>query len=144
MIRRCACGLEFGGYERLNAHRRNCEAFWQSVYAEMERIAIVLYGRPMAISTDEWVRYKSEGFPSWTTFKKWGRRWHVIQEAAGTGVSVRGRGSLVAKVKLVSPEEIIDDLAETMTGEFYPIDIWSEGLAICVETYQRTGRMMLR
>lgn len=144
MIRRCACGLEIKGFKQLNAHRRTCEAFWQSVYAEMQRIAIALYGRPAPISMEEWARHKDAFFPHWTTFQKWGRPWSQLQAAAGNGTSVPGRGALSATTRPASPEEVMDNLAETMTDEFYPVDIWSEGLPICVETYQRTGRMVLR
>lgn len=140
-MKTCACGLEFGGRERLNAHRRDCDAFWQSVYAEMARISTMLYGRPMAISMDEWINYRDHDFPRPKALVTWAGSWTDIQLRSGLGLSSTGRGSLAMKVKIatVDPLDIISG-----SVEFYPIDIWADGLAICTDTYERTGRMMLR
>ena len=140
-MKQCACGLSFRGRTTLNVHRRDCENFWQSVYAEMARISTALYGRPMAISTDEWNEYKRADFPNWLAMAKWGHPWLDLQLASGLGVSSRGRGSLVTKIKIVDPEE---QLNAPPDSEFYHVDTWPAGMTICVETYQRTGRMILR
>ena len=141
----CACGASFRGRTTLNAHRRTCDAFWQSIYAEMARISTLLYGSPTAISMDEWNTYKLPDFPNQLAMRHWGREWIDLQMASGLGVSSRGRGSLVAKVKLADvkkdPEYRLNEPADT---EFYHVDAWPDGLAICEATYQRTGRMMLR
>jgi len=140
-MKQCACGLDFRGRTTLNVHRRDCDAFWQSVYVEMARISTALYGRPMAISMDEWNTHKRADFPNQLAMRKWGREWIDLQIASGLGVSSRGRGSLVLKVKIDDPEEWLNEPGST---EFYHVDMWPAGMPICIETYQRTGRMILR
>lgn len=105
---KCACGYVYAGQfqhgmnniKMLNHHRRACPAFWQSVYAEMKRIATMLYGTPLAISMAEWNRYRHVDFPSWEGMRNWGKSWSDIQAESGLGKSKRGRGSLAAKGKI--------------------------------------------
>lgn len=163
---KCECGFVFpqmrrglSGRQKINNHRRECPLFWSSVHSEMRRIAMMLYGKLAAISMAEWNRYRSQDFPSWDGMKRWGKTWHEVQDGSGLGTSVKGLGSLVKKGKVAiakgkAPDDdalhrTMDELAREkrqpfMVDESYQALTGTNGLAICEETYQRTGRMFLR
>ncbi len=152
----CPCGYEpprgkYNGKRTLYAHRRQCPTFWQSVYDEMKRIAMVLYDAEIAISWEEWNRYRGEGFPTADTMKAWGHPWEVLQLQSGLGVSSRGRGSLRSKGKIADDAAIwhvmnklaiVESLVDTPSETYQAFA--GDGLPICEETYRRTGRMILR
>lgn len=162
----CACGYKapFGklnskgtlsttpNIKALNRHRRDCDKFWESVTKEMQRIAMDLYGGTSAISRSEWDRYRAEGMPSHEVFAGWGYPWPQVQRKTGQPVSVRGKGSATwSKAPMTELERnlALDCIALTIhpmttTVESYMAQTYREGLAICEQSYLRTGRMWLR
>lgn len=163
----CDCGFIFPenrrgrgiGRQTINKHRRECPLFWSAVIREMIRIAIVLYGTPMAISIAEWNRYRSDEYPSWDGMKRWGKTWLQLQEDSGVGVSIRGLGSVVQKGAVAIPKgkpvndkqlwKELDSIARKnrqplQVDEAYQALFSVDGLTVCDGTYERTGRMMLR
>ena len=155
-MNKCACGHKERTIIVLNLHRRECPAFWDSVAAEMRRIAHALYGQPAPVSIHEWTDNHGPGFPGADTMVKMGRAWAEIQRAAGMGTSVHGRGSIAIKRKTrprKTPEERQNsrlDLAAlaqpimSMPAEAYLAATSGEGLPICEDAYRRTGRMWIR
>lgn len=144
---KCHCGHETLGLRRLNHHRKYCAIFWQAVYDEMERIAVMRYGRIVPIAIDEWETYRLADFPAIKTFRGWGKSWTQMQTDSGHGVSALGRGASVAKgAPLKKPRwdrlENFPDYTATYSGEYDSLP--PDGLAICAETYAKTGRMVLR
>lgn len=146
---RCACGVQSSGnsvraISELNKHRRTCQAFWESIYNDMARIAIETYGQPAPISQTDWNKYRSPLLPSWEMMRKWSPAWSQIQASAGLGQSSRGKGSLA-----YVPSDNLDAIAlsihpMTTTVENYLAQTSREGLLICEQSYLRTGRMWVR
>ena len=152
---RCVCGFDSQSKSvaALNQHRRTCNVFWQSIYSEMKRIAIETYGQPAPISQREWNRFRSSEFPSFEGLRKWAPPWAEIQQAAGLGVSSRGKGALALRGEVVvgvdASNNAMDAIALsirpiTMTAESYLAQTWRVGLPICEQTYLETGRMFVR
>lgn len=162
----CECGFIFpkmrrgsSGRQTINKHRRECPLFWSAVLKEMRRISTMLYSKPVAISLAEWNRYRSPDFPSWDGMKRWGKTWHELQVESGLGVSVRGLGSVAKKGPVAIKKgkgandkclwQTMDKIAsETrqplQVDETYQALFSVTGFAVCQDTYQRTGRMILR
>jgi hypothetical protein len=119
----------------------------------MKRIAIETYGQPAPISQREWNRLRSPDFPSFEGLRKWAPPWTEIQQAAGLGVSSRGKGALALRGETVlgvaDSNNAMDAIALSihpiaMTVESYLAQTSRVGLPICEETYLRTGRMIVR
>jgi hypothetical protein len=144
----CACGVKSpndksSGITVLNKHRRTCAAFWQSIYNEMERIAVDIYGRPVPISQRDWNRFKSSDLPSWEMMRKWSPPWSEIQEKAGFGQSSRGVGAV--SYCPVDMDAIASSIVPmTTTVESYLAQTYREGLTICEQSFIETGRMWVR
>lgn len=143
----CVCGYHDTGKYRLNRHRRQCSQFWQSVYDEMKRIALARYGRVVAISKDEWDSYRPLGYPNCKMMYEWGKPWRQVQEESGHGVSIEGRGAAVLKGPPIQQPRwdslaSIPDYTGKHNEEYLALP--EGGMNVCVETYQRTGRMFLR
>jgi len=143
----CICGHNETSMIMLNRHRRNCADFWRGVYDEMARISTMLYGRIVPIAIAEWDSYHSERFPKIKSFRDWGRTWTQVQEESGHGTSPLGRGAAVAKGAPVKQSRW-DRLSEfpDYTGTYSAFDdlVPSSNLAVCTDTFERTGRMILR
>jgi hypothetical protein len=83
----CVCGLEFNKFEHAR-HAAQCDAFWNTIYEEMRRIKRELLHPDVPVSTTDYMRWKSPGFPHVATLRAW-QPWPEIQRNAGTGVYVR-------------------------------------------------------
>jgi hypothetical protein len=152
---RCVCGIDSQSKNvaALNQHRRTCNVFWQSIYSEMKRIAIETYGQPAPISQREWNRLRSPDFPSFEGLRKWAPPWTEIQQAAGLGVSSRGKGALALRGETVLGVADSNNAMDAIALTIHPLTVSPEtylaqtsrvGLPICEETYLRTGRMIVR
>jgi hypothetical protein len=162
----CVCGFQapFGklnskgtlsstpNVKALNRHRRNCDAFWQAVKAEIERIAIMLYGEIAPVTSGEWNRHKSDGMPAHGVFADWGYPWSRVQQKVGQPQSVRGNGAVSwARRPRTEFEQnlALDCIALTIqpmttTVENYLAQTYREGLTICEQSFVKTGRMWVR
>lgn len=157
-MRKCDCGHKEKTIAAMNKHRRDCDTFWQSVYAEMRRIAMLLYQKPAPVSCKEWTDYRYPRFPGTTAMTTgMGKAWAEIQLNAGMGMGQHGHASTKIKgqpaLAPLSPKKRSDNrldlLAlqmdiEIMPPEEYAAMISTEGLPICEQSYRKTGRMWVR
>ena len=157
-MKKCDCGHKEKTIAAMNKHRRDCDTFWQSVYAEMRRIAMLLYQKPAPVSCKEWTDYRYPRFPGTTAMTTgMGKAWAEIQLNAGMGMGQHGSASTKIKgqpaLSPLSPEKRSDnrlDLValqmdiETMPPETYMASTSGEGLPICERSYRETGRMWIR
>lgn len=145
----CACGMKSQNDSKrsinvLNKHRRTCAAFWESIYNEMTRIAIDVYGEPVPISQRDWNQFRNDNMPSWEMMRKWSPPWSEIQKKSGLGQSLRGVGAASYTQRCDLDAIAASIVPMTTTVESYLAQTSSEGLPICEQSYLRTGRMWVR
>lgn len=112
---RCQCGKEFAkGKKLFNHHRRQCDAFWNGVKQEMERISMALRGKVTSVSHAEWDKHHSIDFPTKKSLIDWCGSWRNVQARVGLGMSKPGPRANAVDVSVHAPSlpQLIDKLRE--------------------------------
>jgi hypothetical protein len=77
----CFCRNEFDSLRKMNRHRRDCPAYREALFAEIDRISIALHGHKAAITQKQWHHLaRSEVYVQVPTLIGWYLTWNRLME----------------------------------------------------------------